>query len=500
MPFAIEMKNITKKFPGVLANDQINFNVEKGEIHSLLGENGAGKTTLMNVLFGLYKPEEGEIFLEGKKVDIKNPKQALKKGLGMVHQHFMLINRMTVLENIILGMGDQLALNKKEHKRSINQLAEKYDFAIDIDEKIENLSVGMKQRVEILKTLYRGTEIIIFDEPTAVLTPGEVEELYNILNLLREQGKTVIFITHKLNETMEIADRITVLRNGKKVSTLKKEETNTNKLAQLMVGREVDFEVEIEEKEPGNEILKIKNLKLLSDKDKTINLRVQQGEIVGVAGVEGNGQLELEEMIMGLKKVEKGYIALNNKEITDSSTKERKKTGIAYIPSDRHNRAILKNFTIRENMMLGYHYEPPFCKNHIIQADILKKHSEKIISDYNIKTTDTGQLLKNLSGGNQQKVVLGREVSQKPEFVLAAQPTRGLDIGAIEYIHNLLLDLRDDNKGILLISADLNEIIKLSDRIAVLYEGQIMGSKDKKDFTREEIGMLMAGEMVENES
>jgi simple sugar transport system ATP-binding protein len=500
MPLAIEMKNITKKFPGVTANDKVNFNVEKGEIHSLLGENGAGKTTLMNVLFGLYKPEDGEIFLEGEKVNIESPKQALKKGLGMVHQHFMLINRMTVLENIILGMSNELSLNKKEHRRSINELAEKYDFAINIDEKIENLSVGMKQRVEILKTLYRGAEIIIFDEPTAVLTPGEVEELYNILNMLREQGKTVIFITHKLNETMEIADRITVLRNGKKVSTEKKENTNTNKLAQLMVGREVDFEVDIKEKEPGNEILKIRNLELLADRPETIDLSLHQGEIVGIAGVEGNGQLELEEMIMGLRKVIDGHISLDNKEITDKSTKERKKMRIAYIPSDRHNRAVFKNFTIKENILLGYHYKSPFCKNHIIQEEKLKEHSEKIISDYNVKTPNSEQLLKNLSGGNQQKVVLGREVSQKPEFVLAAQPTRGLDIGAIEYIHNLLLDLREDNKGILLISADLNEVIKLSDRIAVLYEGKIMGFKDKKDFTRNEIGMLMAGEMVENEA
>ncbi|RCW52372.1 ABC transporter ATP-binding protein [Halanaerobium sp. ST460_2HS_T2] len=500
MTLAIEMKNITKQFPGVKANDKVSFNVEKGEIHSLLGENGAGKTTLMNVLFGLYKAEKGEIFLKGEKIAIENPKQALKKGLGMVHQHFMLINRMTVLENIILGMGNELSLNKKEHRKRINKLAGKYDFAINIDEKIENLSVGMKQRVEILKTLYRGAEIIIFDEPTAVLTPGEVEELYNILNMLRDQGKTVIFITHKLNETMEIADRITVLRNGKKVSTIRKEDTNTNKLAQLMVGREVEFEVEIKEKKPGNEILKVKNLELLLGKNESIDLSIQQGEIVGIAGVEGNGQLELEEMIMGLRKVKKGHIYLNNKEITEMRTKDRKKMKIAYIPSDRHNRAIFKNFTIEENILLGYHYKLPFCKNHILQKDNLKKHSQKIISDYNIKTPDSGQLIKNLSGGNQQKVVLGREVSQQPEFILAAQPTRGLDIGAIEYIHNLLLELREDNKGILLISADLNEVIKLSDRIAVLYEGKFMGLKDKKDFSRKEIGMLMAGEMIDSEA
>lgn len=500
MSLAIEMKNITKKFPGVTAIDKVNFNVEKGEIHSLLGENGAGKTTLMNVLFGLYKPEDGEIFLEGEKVNIESPKQALKHGLGMVHQHFMLINRMSVLENIILGISNGLSLNIKEHRKRVNGLAEKYNFVINIDEKIENLSVGMKQRVEILKTLYRGAEIIIFDEPTAVLTPGEVEELYNILNMLREQGKTVIFITHKLNETMEIADRITVLRNGKKVSTVKKEDTNTNKLAQLMVGREVDFELDIKEKEPGNEILNIKNLKLLSNRSETIDLSVHQGEIVGIAGVEGNGQLELEEMIMGLRKVIAGHISLDNKEITDKSTKERKSMRIAYIPSDRHNRAVFNNFTIKENILLGYHYKPPFCKYHIIQEENLKEHSEKIISNYNIKTPNSEQLLKNLSGGNQQKVVLGREISQKPEFVLAAQPTRGLDIGAIEYIHNILLDLREDNKGILLISADLNEVIKLSDRIAVLYEGKIMDFKDKNDYTRNEIGMLMAGKMVENEA
>ncbi len=500
MSVAIEMKNITKKFPGVIANDNINFNVEKGEIHSLLGENGAGKTTLMNVLFGLFEAEQGEIYLNGKNVNIEHPKQALQKGLGMVHQHFMLINRMSVLENIILGLEKTINLNKKAHKKSIQELADKYDFAIDIEEKIENLSVGMKQRVEILKTLYRGAETIIFDEPTAVLTPGEVDELFNILNKLKEKGKTVIFITHKLNETMEIADRITVLRNGKRISTEKKEETTSKKLAKLMVGREIQFDVEMKNQSPGKNILNIDNLQLFSNSKDKVDLEVKEGEIVGVAGVEGNGQLELEEMIMSLRKIENGDIYLNGQAITHTSTKKLKDLGIGYIPSDRYNRAILENFSLKENILLGYHQQAQFNKNSFIKEKELKKHSEEIISNYDVRTPSSNQLLKNLSGGNQQKVVVGREVSQEPEFILASQPTRGLDVGAVEYIHNLLLDLRENYKGILLITADLNELIKLSDKIAVLYEGRIMDYSDKENFTREEIGLLMAGELVDDES
>lgn len=494
MSLAIEMKDITKKFPGVIANDKVNLKINSNEIHSLLGENGAGKSTLMNILFGLYEPDEGSIFIKGQAVNIKNPKDALNLGIGMVHQHFMLVNRMTVLENIILGYehGDFL-LDMRKSYEVIDEFSKKYKFNIELNAKVEDLSVGLKQRVEILKTLYRGADIIILDEPTAVLTPTEVDELFVILNELKKNGKTIIFITHKLNETMEIADRITVLRDGKNIKTLAKSETNEEELAKLMVGREINFNLKKENYNPGKELIALRDLKLMEKAKNPVNLVIHEGEILGIAGVEGNGQLELEEMLMGLRSVKSGNIYLNGTDITKLSTKKRKLLGLGYIPSDRHKRAMLGNFSVEDNFLLGFHFHPPFYKRGMLQKKVLKKHCEDMISKFDIKTPSPEQKIKFLSGGNQQKVILSREISQKPVFVLAAQPTRGLDIGAIEYIHSVLLDLRNQGKAVLLISADLNEVMKISDRIAVIYEGEIKAIKPAEEYTYKEFGLLMAG-------
>lgn len=494
MSLVIEMKDITKKFPGVIANDKINLNIKSQEIHSLLGENGAGKTTLMNILFGIYEPDEGSISIKGKAVDIKNPKVALNMGLGMVHQHFMLVNRMTVLENIILGYehGKYFLDLKKSHE-VVDELSKKFKFNLELDAKVEELSVGMKQRVEILKTLYRGADIIILDEPTAVLTPTEVDELFEILNELKKNGKTIIFITHKLNETMEIADTITVLRDGKNIKTLPKNETNVDELAKLMVGREINFNLNKEEINIGKTLLSFENIKLLDKAKNPVNFEVHKGEILGIAGVEGNGQLEIEEILMGLRAVKSGSIYLNGEDITRLTTKKRKLLGLGHIPSDRHKRAMLGNFSLEENFLLGYHFHPPYAIRGIIQKGILKKHSANMIEKFDIKTPNSEQKIKNLSGGNQQKVIISREIGQNTVFLLASQPTRGLDIGAIEYIHSILLKLRNEGKAILLISADLNEVMKISDRIAVIYEGEIRAIKPAEEYKYEDFGLLMAG-------
>lgn len=494
MSFIIEMKNITKRFSNVTANENINFSVKRQEIHSLLGENGAGKSTLMNVLFGLYKADEGRIYINGQPANITSPRAAYNLGLGMVHQHFMLVNRLSVLENVILGQEHgKFKLDLKRSYEIVSGLSAKYGFNLNLDAKVEDLSVGMKQRVEILKALYRGADIIILDEPTAVLTPQEVDELMNILLDMKQQGKTIIFITHKLNETMKIADRITVLRNGKTISTVNKEDVTPEELARLMVGRDVNFQLEKAKRVNGKTVLSLKDIKLLTKNEKTIDLEVHAGEILGIAGVEGNGQKELEEIIVGISRIKGGSIHLNGKNISSLSTKKRKTMGLGYIPSDRHKRAMLSNFSLAENYLLGYHFHLPFSKYGIIQKRVLNGHSEKMISEFGVKASGSEQKIGNLSGGNQQKVIVSREVSQDPCVIVAAQPIRGLDIGAIEYIHRTLLKLRDEGKAILLISAELTEILGLSDRIAVLYEGEIMALKEAEEYTYEEIGLLMAG-------
>ncbi len=494
MKFAVEMKNITKEFPGLMANDHIDLAIRRGEIHSLLGENGAGKTTLMKILFGLYKADEGSIFIDGKPVNITNPRIAFSLGLGMVHQHFMLINNLTVLENIILGQEHgNIRLDLNKSYEIIKELSDKYNFELDLHSKVEALSVGMKQRVEILRTLYRGANIIILDEPTAVLTPQEAEQLMNILEDIRAQGKTIIFITHKLNETMQVADRITVLRNGRNIATINKEDTTAEELAKYMVGRDVSFCISKTMLKQGEPVLTMENIRLLNQAQSTVNLKVHAGEIVGIAGVEGNGQRELEEIILGLQRIKTGAITLKGENVTSLSVRNRKKLGVGYIPSDRHKRAMLNNFSIMDNYLLGYQAKSKFSRKGIIRNHEVAKHSESMIRQFNIKASGAKQAIGSLSGGNQQKVIISREVSQDPCLIIAAQPTRGLDIGAIEYIHEELMKLRSEGKAILLISAELTEILKLSDRIGVLYKGEIMELKEAECFTEGEIGLLMAG-------
>ena len=497
---AVKMKNITKKFGEVVANDKVDLNVKKGEIHSILGENGAGKSTLMKILFGLYTKDNGEIFINDKKVDINSPSTAINLGIGMIHQHFMLVNRLSVTENIIAGqepLANNLFIDKKSAKKKVKELAERYNFKINPGAKIEDFSVGEQQRVEILKALYRDAEILILDEPTAVLTPQEVEEFFGVLNTLKEAGKTIIFITHKLEETMEISDNITILRDGQKIADLKTEETDSNELARMMVGHEIDFSVDKDDIKSGEDVLRLEDINAYNEKSflnlKNINFKVGEGEILGVAGVEGNGQLELEEIIMGLMNFKSGKIYFKDKDISHYSTSKRRKLGIAHIPSDRLKRGMIKGFNLGENIILGSEWQKPFAENGILNKDRIFKYSDKIIENFDIRTTGSRSLADDLSGGNQQKLVLGRELSREPELLVVAQPTRGVDVGAREFIHDLLLEMRSEGKAILLISSELDEIMKLSDRILVLYEGQIVANDEAEKFTREELGLLMAG-------
>ena len=494
MEYAIELRNITKEFPGIKANDNINLKVRKNEVHSLLGENGSGKSTLMNILFGLYQPDEGDIYINGEKANIKNPEDAHSYGIGMVHQHFMLVEQMTALENIILGNESSgFFLNKSKSYKIVKEMVDKYGFKIDLNEKVSNLSIGMKQRVEILKTLYRGAEIVILDEPSAVLTPQEVIELYGIINSLKEKGKTVIFITHKLNEIMEVADSITVIRRGKVISSLSKCETTPEKLAHEMVGRNVETIVSNENIKLGKTVLKIQNVNLLTKNKDTISLEIKEGEILGIAGVDGNGQLQLEETVIGLKPQVPEKVFFNGVDIGQMSISQRKSMGIGYIPSDRFHRAILPSFSVKENVLLGFHDNEPFVNKGIINNKNLLSKTESLIEEFDVRVPNASVSINKLSGGNQQKVVLARETSQNPSLIIAAQPTRGLDVGAIEFIHRNLLSLKKQGKAILLISAELSEVMNLSDKIAVMFEGKIQGIIERKDFDKERIGRLMAG-------
>ncbi len=491
---AIEMRGISKRFGNFTANNDISLQIAKGEIHCLLGENGAGKSTLMNVLFGLYKPDSGEILINGDQVRIDNPSMAFKLGLGMVHQHFMLINNMTVLENIILGHEHgKLKLDIKRAHSEVQALSDKYNFQLDLDKKISELSVGMKQRVEILKTVYRGAEILILDEPTAVLTPQEVDSLLSILNDLRKESKTIIFITHKLKETMAVADTISILRSGEKVATLSKTDTTEEQLASLMVGREVNFNISKKAANFGDVMLDVKGIRLLPNAGNTISFQLRAGEIFGIAGVDGNGQQQLEEGIMGLYKFTEGDVLINGESIMSLTTKERKGRNIAYVPSDRLKRGIVPPFSVCDNYLLGNQYRKDYCKNGIISHKYLTDRAEVLIEQYNVKTSGLNQAIGSLSGGNQQKMVFSREVSENPTLVIVSQPVRGLDIGAIEYVHNILLSLRDAGKAILLISTELSEVMQLSDTIGVLYKGEFMDVRNAAHYTTQEIGLLMAG-------
>ncbi|CAG9607386.1 ABC transporter ATP-binding protein [Pseudoneobacillus rhizosphaerae] len=499
MEYVIEMLNIRKEFPGIVANDNITLQVKKGEIHALLGENGAGKSTLMNVLFGLYQPEKGEIRVKGKPVNITNPNIANDLGIGMVHQHFMLVDPFTVTENIILGQEttSKGMIDIKKAENDVRAISEKYGLAVDPSAKIADISVGMQQRVEILKTLYRGAEILIFDEPTAVLTPQEIGELIQIMKTLIKEGKSIILITHKLKEIMEVCDRCTVIRKGKGIGTVTVSETNPNELASLMVGREVTFTTEKTEATPKHNVFEIENLHVKDSRGlgavNGLNLTVRSGEIVGIAGVDGNGQSELIEAITGLRKIDSGSVKLNGKEITKLSPRKITESGIGHIPQDRHKHGLVLDFPIGENMVLQTYYQEPNSKMGVLNFKNIYKKAKSLIEEFDVRTPSEFTLARALSGGNQQKAIIGREVDRNPDLLIAAQPTRGLDVGAIEFIHKRLIEQRDNGKGVLLVSFELDEIMNVSDRIAVIYEGKIVAIVDPKETTEQELGLLMAG-------
>ncbi|MDI3471969.1 MAG: ral nucleoside transport system ATP-binding protein [Thermotogaceae bacterium] len=501
--YAVVMRGITKRFPNVVANDHVDLFVKKGEIHAIVGENGAGKTTLMNQLYGLINPDEGEIYINGKKVNIKNPSDAIKNGIGMVHQHFMLVSNLTAVENIILGSEPRkgAVLDIKKAKKEVKELSERYGLYIDIEAKIEDTPVGMQQRIEILKTLYRGAEILILDEPTAVLTPQETEELFEIMRKLKESGKTIIFISHKLNEVMEITDTITVMRLGKVTGNLKTSQTNPKEIAKFMVGRDVLLRVEKKPKKPKHEVLRVENLWVKDNRGldavKGISFNVRAGEILGIAGVAGNGQTELIEALTGLRKAENGKVFLLNDEVTNKDARILREKGLVHIPEDRQKHGLVLQFPGYYNVILGRHYKTPFCIDGFLDMRYIIDYSKKLFEDFDVRPKDPKILAANLSGGNQQKVILAREMSSSPIVSIFAQPTRGLDIGAIEYIHKNILKLRDEDVAIILVSMELEEIFSLSDRIIVMYEGEIMGEVMPEETSYEEVGLMMAGSKLE---
>lgn len=494
----IRLEGITKIFPGVVANDNINLSIYSGEIHAIVGENGAGKSTLMKILYGLYKPDKGFIYIKNKKINLNSPKDAINHGIGMVHQHFMLIPPFTVIENIILGaeLKNGMSLNLKKAEERINEIVKLTGFKIDLYSKVENLSVGEAQRVEILKLLYRNAEVLILDEPTAVLAPQEVEELFSVLRKLSSQGKTIIFISHKLNEVLEISDRVSVMRRGKLVDTLDTKKTNKYELARLMVGREVFLKVEKDKARRGEEIFRVEDLWIKNKKGldvvKGVSFNVRSGEIVGIAGVEGNGQTELVEGIVGLLTLNKGKLFVKGIDLTSKNIRQRR-LYIGHIPEDRHKRGLILDFSVAENSILGLHFRKEFSNGIFLDYKKINLHAQKIVETYDVRTPNIRTLIRNLSGGNQQKIVVGRELSFSPEFLIAAQPTRGLDIGATEFIHQLLVDLRNKGKGILLVSADLDEVLNLSDRILVMYNGEIVGAFLGGEVDEKELGYYMTG-------
>lgn len=499
--FIIEMRNITKEFPGIKANDNITLQLKRGEIHALLGENGAGKSTLMSVLFGLYQPEEGEILKNGEVVKINNPNDATALGIGMVHQHFKLVECFTVLDNIILGAEDTRFgfIKKADAREKVSQLSEKYGLHVDVDEKIEDITVGMQQRTEILKMLYRDNEILIFDEPTAVLTPQEIDELMQIMRNLAKEGKSILFITHKLNEIMAVADRCTVLRKGKYVGTVDIKDTTKENLSQMMVGRPVEFVVEKAPAQPKEEVLKVEGLSVRSKVHKklavnNVSFSVRSGEIVCIAGIDGNGQSELVYGLTGLEPVAAGKVTLNGVDVTKSSIRFRNTHGISHIPEDRHKHGLVLDYTLEQNMVLQRYFEPEFQKHGFIKFKNVREYSDKLIEQYDVRSGQGSvTVVRSMSGGNQQKAVVAREMDREHSLLIAVQPTRGLDVGAIEYIHNQLVAKRDEGSAVLLVSFELDEVMNLADRILVMYEGEIVGQLDPKTTTVQELGLYMAG-------
>ncbi len=499
--YIVEMLNITKEFPGIIANDDITLKLKKGEIHALLGENGAGKSTLMSVLFGLYQPEKGEIRKNGELVKINNPNDANALGIGMVHQHFKLVEIFTVLENIILGVEPNTLgfLEKKEARKKVLELSERYGLKVNPDAHIENISVGMQQRVEILKMLYRDNEILIFDEPTAVLTPQEIKELLQIMKEFANEGKSILFITHKLNEIMDVADRCTVLRKGKFIGTVDVKDSSKEELSKMMVGRDINFSVDKKEISTGEVVLSVNNLTVASkihknNAVKNVSFEVRAGEIVCLAGIDGNGQTEFVSALTGLDKVSSGNITLCGNDISKAPIRRRSILGMSHIPEDRHKHGLVLDYKLEENLILQKYWQPEFQRNGFIKFDAVRKYAENLIEKFDIRS---GQgpvtIARSMSGGNQQKAIIAREIDKEHELLVAVQPTRGLDVGAIEYVHKQLVARRDAGKAVFLVSLELDEVMNVSDRILVIYEGEIVGELDPKTTTVQELGLYMSG-------
>lgn len=500
----LKIEHITKRFPQVVANDDISLTIQKGEIHCLLGENGAGKSTLAEILYGVYKPDQGEIYFKDKPVHLSSPKDAIDLGIGMVHQHFALMPPLTVIENIVVGTESaKPLLDLNQARKRIEELCRLYDLDLDIQAKIWQLSVGEQQWVEILKALYVGVDLLILDEPTAVLTPQKAEKLFTILNKMREEGLSIIFITHKLKEVMAVSDRVTVLRKGQLIGTVETANASQEQLAKMMVGREVVFRVEKSAVEPGQVLLEVNDLQARNNKGQKalrgVSFQLREKEILGLAGVSGNGQSELFDVLVGVREATAGAVRLHGQSITNASPRQIADRGLVNVPEDRIHQGLVMDFGIDENLILGLHRKPPFSTNLFLNERAIRRFAKEMIDNFDIMTPSATQVTKVLSGGNLQKVILARELSQKPKCLVVSQPTRGLDVGAIEYVHSRLLEQRDAGAGILLISDDLDEIFNLATRIAVIFKGEIVGLMDTEKTTREEVGLLMAGIVRETE-
>ncbi len=499
----LQLTNINKSFGHVHANKDINLTINKGTIHGIIGENGAGKSTLMSIVYGLYQADSGTIKVNDNVIKLKSPRDSIENGIGMVHQHFMLVENFTVLENIVLGFEGEVVFGKNLEKAKIDlkNLCETYNLNVDLDSVISDLSVGFRQRVEILKSLYRGAEVFILDEPTGVLTPQEVDELFKILRSLKEEGKTIVLITHKLNEIMDLTSEVSVMRQGEVVGHTKTENTNREKLAEMMVGRSVLLRINKSNTQRGDVAFKVENLSVKDDLDvtrvKNVNLEIHAGEILGLAGVTGNGQTELLEALSGIRKVESGEIFLNGEKISDSSAllnpRELKEKGLAHIPEDRQRMGLVTDFKAYENLIFGYHDQEPYSKSSIMRENKILDYSKRVMEEYDVRPRSPHLMTSNFSGGNQQKLILSRELNENPKVLLIGQPTRGVDIGAIEFIHQRLIDMRDKGAAILLVSVELEEVLSLSDRIVVMFDGNIVGERVNKDVTDRELGLLMAG-------
>jgi ABC-type uncharacterized transport system ATPase subunit len=500
----LELRNITKQFPGVLANDHINLTLGEGEIHALLGENGAGKSTLMNILYGLYSPDEGEILIRGQVAKITGPTDAIRQGIGMVHQHFMLVPVLTVTENVMLGEETTkgLMLDRKQVANKIRELSRKHGLEVDPDAKVENLSVGVRQRVEIIKVLYRSANILILDEPTAVLTPQEADDLFGILRSLRQQGVSIIFISHKLREVLELADRVTVIRRGRVVGETKTAGASQATLAELMVGRQVALTVDKTAAEVGEPVLRFENLQgagqpLAGLAVNGAGLEVRAGEILGIAGVQGNGQTELVEALTGLRTVQNGTVRIGGQDVTNASPRKITECGVSHIPEDRQEDGLVLPFPVYDNLIINTFYRPPFAKGMMVNQKAIIDQADGLIQEFDIRTPSAAVPVSNLSGGNQQKVIVARELNRPIKLLVANQPTRGLDVGSIEFIHQQLVQKRDEGAAVLLVSAELDEIMGLADRIAVMFKGRFTAVVDADDVSKEQVGLMMAGNSLE---